>query len=78
MQPRFVNGSFVKLARSPYATNSSSVFIDKKLTGIVVSVKETNTSSMGSASMCYPYVYYVFFSDCMVRGPLFSEELECL
>ena len=66
MQPRFVTGALVK------STHGSAL---NTMTGIVVSVKETNTSSVGSLANWYPHVYYVFFNDNVVRGPLFSTDL---
>lgn len=69
MQPKLVNGSLVRFG---------STYRDRGLTGIVISVKETNTSSLGTSAQWYSHVYYVFFNDCVVHGPLFGEELERL
>lgn len=72
MQSSFVNGTLVKL--SPMFSQEK----DKKRTGMIVSVQETNTSSLGSPANWYPHVYYVLFNDSLIKGPLFYVELECL
>lgn len=72
MQHKPVTGDLVRLC---YTSTHPGEGV---LTGIVISVQDANTSSLGSAAKWYPHVYYVFFNDNRVRGPLFPAELVCL
>jgi len=45
-----------------------------KLRGIVVGVRRSNQNAILPPEI-YPYVYYVFFNDGILEGPLFHSQL---
>ena len=68
MTPRWFTGDLV-------VKNNTRHDVYNSRHGVVVGVRSANLSNINCETMTYPYVYYVFFDDGNMEGPLFQCEL---